>query len=120
MNITKKCIKCGEEKLLTNEFFAYRSDTEKYRNICRICKQSQVHEHEKEIKIIDPFLAEERTKKQKNYCRKGRAKKKLTKTKHYVYCIQNIINLKVYIGYTIDPKERWINEHNSALNEKSR
>jgi hypothetical protein len=39
--VTKKtCSKCGEEKPLTIEFFKFRTDTNKYRNDCKLCRSA--------------------------------------------------------------------------------
>jgi DNA-binding MarR family transcriptional regulator len=38
--------------------------------------------------------------------------------KHYVYVIQNIINLKIYVGYSCNPKERWMSEKCTAFAAK--
>jgi hypothetical protein len=52
---TKVCIKCGEEKLKTTDFFYWRNDTKKFRNVCIKCvkdyqKQSRIKnfKHRKE------------------------------------------------------------------------
>lgn len=39
--------------------------------------------------------------------------------KNYIYIIQNLINLKIYVGQTIDPARRWA-EHKSDVSNKDR
>ena len=38
------CSKCGEEKPLTSEYFAWRTDTNNFRKSCRECKNKTQRE----------------------------------------------------------------------------
>lgn len=115
MEHTRKCEKCGEEKPLTNEFFAYRPDTEKYRNACRICIMKRNRENNEKLKLSNPELYEDRKKKSKitqKEWRKNRPKKPINK--YYIYILQNKINLKIYVGYSYNVSARWRNHKSNA------
>jgi len=115
MEATRKCEKCGEDKPLTNEFFAYRSDTEKYRSTCRICVIKRNVENNQSLKLSNPELYEERRKKSRitqREWRRNRPKKPITK--YYIYIFQNKINLKIYVGYTYNTQTRWTNHKSNA------
>lgn len=46
MSSTKVCIKCLEEKPISA--FAFRKDTQCYRNDCKLCKQKYINEYRRE------------------------------------------------------------------------
>ena len=115
MVATKKCIACGEEKLLTDEFFTYRSDTKKYKNTCRVCVRKQNAARDEKLKLENPELYNAKKTKirnTQNRWRQNQPKKPITK--YFIYVIQNKINNKIYVGYTYNVSVRWRNHKSDA------
>lgn len=135
---TKVCIKCGEEKQLT-EYYKRSKDSTLLRNECKECVKKRVSQHfnnkteeeKKEIRLknrkrqrelyySDPEWRERNNKRGRIYYRDN-AEKVFNRKKNYynksipagVYVIKNIVTDEIlYVGESSVPRHRW-NRHKS-------
>jgi len=130
---TKVCIKCGEEKQLT-EYYKRSKDSTLLRNECKECVKKRVSQHfnnkteeeKKEIRLknkkrqrelyySDPEWREQNNKRGRIYYRDN-AEKVFNRKKNYynksippgVYVIKNIVTDEIlYVGESSVPRHRW-------------
>ena len=130
---TKVCIKCGEEKQLT-EYYKRSKDSTLLRNECKECVKKRVSQHfnnkteeeKKEIRLknrkrqrelyySDPEWRERNNKRGRIYYRDN-AEKVFNRKKNYynksippgVYVIKNIVTDEIlYVGESSVPRHRW-------------